>query len=104
MVGMGQASADSVNAKNYLHGRGDYTNRYNNNGNRFVVVQPGINLEMNLLRYAKLYVGANYRLSFLNDNQTALLPANTLQGFSINAGLKMGLFDYKLGRKKAANM
>ena len=105
MFGMGRASTDSVNANNYGHGRGgDYTNRYNNNGNRFVVVQPGINLEMNLLRYAKLYVGANYRLSFLNDNQTALLPANTLQGFSINGGLKIGLFDYKLGRKKAANM
>lgn len=72
------------------------------NGNGFLVVQPGIHLEMNLMRYAKIYVGANYRLSFLTDNQSALLPANTLQGFSINAGLKLGLFDYKLGRKKVA--
>lgn len=102
MIGGGEASADSVRAEkghdwndNLGHDNGDH------NGNSFVVVQPGIHLEMNLMRYAKIYVGANYRLSFLSDNQTALLPANTMQGFSISAGLKMGLFDYKLGRKKA---
>ncbi len=102
MIGGGEASADSVRADNghdwndnlgHDKGRG--------NGNGFVVVQPGIHLEMNLLRYAKIYVGANYRLSFLSDNQTVLLPANTLQGFSMSAGLKLGLFDYKLGRKRA---
>ena len=102
MIGGGEASADSVRANKghdwndtLGNGKGDH------NGNGFIVVQPGIHLEANLLRYAKIYVGANYRLSFLTDNQTALLPANTLQGFSMSAGLKLGLFDYKLGRKKA---
>lgn len=102
-IGAGQVSIDSVNTR-YGRDRNDsFGHGYNaTNRNSFVVVQPGIALEMNLLRYAKLYVGANYRLSFLNDNQTTLLPANTLQGFSVNAGLKVGLFDAKLHRKKAA--
>ena len=65
-----------------------------------MLVQPGIHLEANLMRYAKFYVGVNYRLSLLIDNQTTLLPANTLQGFSITAGLKLGLFDFKLQHKK----
>lgn len=105
MIGAGAASADSVRTK---YGRDFGFEGKNRNGrlttNAFVVVQPGINLEMNILRYAKLYVGANYRLSFLADNQTALLPASTLQGFSITGGLRMGLFDFKLNRKKAAVM
>lgn len=107
MIGGGEASADSVHTSNDNgndHNKDVYgikENDTNQNSNSFVVVQPGIHLEANLLRYAKIYVGADYRLSFLTSNQTALLAANTLQGFSISAGLKMGLFDFKLNRKKA---
>jgi hypothetical protein len=100
-IGAGEASTDSLKT----NGRDEHSFRSdgiygNKNGNSFVIVQPGLNVEMNLLHYAKLYIGANYRLSFLSDNQTALLPASTLQGFSISAGLKVGLFDFKLNRKK----
>ena len=103
VIGMGEASADSVSTRGGHGFMYDHENGFgrNANSNSYVVVQPGINVEMNLLRYAKLYVGANYRVSFLSDNQTALLPASTLQGFSVNAGLKLGLFDFKVGRKKA---
>ncbi len=103
MIGAGEASVDSIgstrgrNDRRYDHG---FLGGYRTNRNSYVVVQPGIHLETNLMRFAKLYVGANYRLSFLTDNQTTLLPANTMQGFSINAGLKLGLFDFKLNRKK----
>lgn len=107
VIGGGEASADSVSTRSD-NGNGHDKDVYgttesakNQNSNGFVVVQPGIHFEANLLRYAKIYVGADYRLSFLTSNQTTLLPANTLQGFSISAGLKMGLFDFKLNRKKA---
>ncbi len=40
------------------------------------------------------------KISFLSDNQTPLLPANTMQGLSLNAGLKLGLFDFNLHRKQ----
>lgn len=103
MVGVGEASADSLGTKGERNGRyhdNGFLGQNHDNSNAYVVVQPGIHLETNLMRFAKLYVGANYSLSFLTDNQTALLPANTMQGFSINAGLKLGLFDFKLNRKK----
>lgn len=95
----GRASADSLYSRWDRHGE---WNRFrSSNANSFVVIQPGINVEMNLIRFAKLYVGANYRLSFLTENNSALLPANSLQGYSINAGLKLGLFSMNLKRKKA---
>ena len=99
-VGAGRASADSLGYRWGRHGNDWYGYRtaYTN---RFIVVQPGINVEMNLLRFAKLYVGANYRLSFLTSNQTALLPANSLQGYSIHAGLRLGLFGLNIKRKNA---
>jgi hypothetical protein len=94
----GRASADSLSSRWGRHGDGD--RHHSGYSNSFVVVQPGINVEMNLMRFAKLYVGANYRLSFLTENNTTLLPANSLQGYSINAGLKLGLFSMNLKRKK----
>lgn len=103
MVGVGEASADSLNTIGERDGRNHdngFLNQDSRNNNAYVVVQPGIHLEANLMRFAKLYVGANYRLSFLTDNQTVILPANTMQGFSINAGLKLGLFDFNLHKKK----
>lgn len=105
-IGGGEASVDSVHTTHtdYLNEPDLKSNDGNRNSNGFVVVQPGINLEMNLLRYAKIYVGANYRLSFLTDNQTALLPANTLQGFAISAGLKVGLFDFNVQRRKKMSL
>lgn len=100
-IGVGEASADSVRTENnHDMNEGTHNNNDLRNQNDFVIVQPGILMETNILRYAKLYVGANYRLSFLSDNQTALFPASTLQGFSVSAGLKLGLFAFKLGRKK----
>jgi hypothetical protein len=103
IVGIGEASVDSLGISGRRNGRyqeNGFFGHNRTNRNAYVVVQPGIQLETNLMRFAKLYAGANYRLSFLTDNQTALLPAITMQGFSVNAGLKLGLFDFKLNRKK----
>lgn len=108
IIGTGEASIDSVVTKGNDSfeedmGSGEDSPEYggeNSRTNAFMLVQPGIHLEANLMRYAKFYVGVNYRLSLLIDNQTTLLPANTLQGFSITAGLKLGLFDFKLQHKK----
>ncbi|MBL7816832.1 MAG: hypothetical protein JNL70_17555 [Saprospiraceae bacterium] len=99
MVGMGRASADSLTYK--WGRRDDWYDVRNANSSRFVVVQPGINVEMNLIRFAKLYVGASYRLSFLTDDATTLLPANSLQGYDIHAGLRLGLFGVNIKRKQA---
>jgi hypothetical protein len=104
MVGMGEVSADSLSNYNggwykENHAR-DFGFNRNSNSNSYVVIQPGINVEANLLSFMKLFVGANYRFSILNDNNSALLTANTLQGLSISAGAKVGIFDHHFGKHK----
>jgi hypothetical protein len=51
-----------------------------------------------MIRYLKLFGGANYRLAFNNSNAT--IPKNTFSGLSLNLGVKVGLFDYWIGKKQ----
>ncbi len=99
VVGMGSASADSLRTEG---GHKHYDSGFDGqgrDGNEYVVVQPGIQLEANLIRFVKLFGGVNYRLAFASGSSTTTLPKNTLQGISINVGLKIGLFDYHLGKR-----
>lgn len=58
------------------------------------LIQPGVVAEANLSRFAKMFVGANYRFAFDNSG------LNTdYKGFSANIGLKLGIFDYAVNRK-----
>lgn len=50
-------------------------------------IQPGINLEVNLFKYAKLFGGVNYRFAFgRNSNES-------VQGVSGQFGFKFGVFN-----------
>lgn len=67
----------------------------------FAFVQPGFQIETNLLRWAKLYAGASYRVGFATDSQNQLKTSN-VQGLSAQVGLKLGWFDFsteKLNRR-----
>jgi len=102
-VGMGNASYDSIGTFRTK----DTSNRMNmmnqpRNGNQFFVIQPGIQFEANLMKVAKVYLGANYRFAFNQDNANTL-STNYMQGFGVYAGLKVGLFDYNIKSKKAKN-
>jgi hypothetical protein len=99
MVGVGWAQADSTISRfdNFFEER---NKGYSRRGNSYAIIQPGVNVEANLLKFMKLYVGANYRFSILNDNNSTVLPASALQGLSISAGIKMGIFNYHFGKKK----
>lgn len=66
-----------------------------NHGNMSRIIQPGVNVEANLNRYAKFYVGANYRFAFSHNSSNT----TDLSGFAANAGLKLGIFDYSLKKK-----
>lgn len=59
------------------------------------IIQPGVNVEANLSRYAKFYVGANYRFAFSHNSSNT----TDLSGFVGNVGLKIGVFDYTLKKK-----
>jgi len=55
-------------------------------------IQPGINLEVNLFKYVKVFGGANYRFAFGEEKTPDMSrAAGTL-------GVKVGVFDYRKKR------
>jgi hypothetical protein len=64
----------------------------------FYIIQPGVEVEMNLIKYIRFYTGVNYRIaSSRNSNNT--LTSEVYNGLSVNAGIKIGLFEMKAGKK-----
>jgi len=63
-------------------------------GPKSLGIQPGVQLELNVLKHLRLCTGANYRFAF-GENSTA-----AMRGFVGTVGLKVGLFDRKLPKKK----
>jgi hypothetical protein len=116
LIGGGMASIDSVGSKNNnwsMGGRNRGKNRGFENGTKeggnsanFMVIQPGINIEANVVRFAKIYIGASYRivptLTNATSNTTAYPALTTTQlgGFNVNVGAKIGIFDYQLHQKR----
>lgn len=104
-VGAGQARVDTLGSFG-RRGR-DWDDFSSRNRNPFFIVQPGFRLEANIIRFAKLYVGANYRavlgtnsVTYFNGTSAVAVTNSQLSGLSFSAGLKVGLFDFKTKRKK----
>lgn len=57
------------------------------NGPSTFGIQPGVNLELNVFKYGKLFAGVNYRAA-IGQNSTS-----DMKGFSGQVGMKFGLFD-----------
>lgn len=66
--------------------------------NSFALIQTGVHAEANLIRYVKVFGGASYR--FAVNNSVTTVPTNTMQGLSLDLGLKLGIFDMSLKRHK----
>jgi hypothetical protein len=80
------------------------------NGSEFVIIQPGINLEANLIRYVKIFGGVNYRFaSKVANNRNGVattsdtIPAKQVSGITAIIGLKFGLFDYNFHKRDSVN-
>ena len=111
LIGGGSARVDSSN--NYRDGFGRNGGRdrdknggreFNGRGTNFFVIQPGINIEANVIRFLKIYVGASYRITpSVNTEVSTTLPtptASQLSGLNVSAGVKLGVFDYQLHRER----
>lgn len=70
----------------------DYHNDFR--GPKSLGIQAGVNLELNLHKYVKLFTGINYRFA-AGKNST-----QEMEGLSGTVGLKLGLFDQKIAKKK----
>jgi hypothetical protein len=73
-------------------GPGRGMNRNDRRGPGTLGIQPGINLEVNLFKYVKVFGGANYRFAFGEEKTPGMSrAAGTL-------GVKVGVFDYRKKR------
>jgi len=91
---IGAGSTETRNSFEGFDRRGRYDDRFEFNKNGSFVLQPGVNVEANIFKYAKVFLGANYRLAANKSGYNA-----DLSGFSSSLGLKFGVFDYKLKKK-----
>jgi hypothetical protein len=110
-LGFGMASVDSFDfAKNYPDSLDHHDGREFNgdhgrgmrDGTRFGSIEPGINVNLNLFKYGKFFIGTSYRIAaFAKNNAAAVyqLSGSQLGGLNFNMGLKLGIFDYKFHRK-----
>lgn len=62
------------------------------NGPRTLGIQPGINVEVNLLKHWKIFGGANYRFAFGEEKTPGMSRA------AATFGVKVGVFDKKVKR------
>ncbi len=78
-------------------GRHNFGGR-NEFNNYFGFITPGLNLEVNLMKFAKVYVGASYRIATNLKNNTGYttVAANDFSGINFVIGTKLGLFEYKV--------
>ncbi len=63
-------------------------------GPKSLGIQPGVQLELNVLKHLRVFTGANYRFA-VGENST-----DAMRGFVGTVGLKVGLFDRSLKTKK----
>ncbi|MFM7020628.1 MAG: hypothetical protein ACKOXC_07505 [Aquirufa sp.] len=63
-------------------------------GPKSLGIQPGVQLELNVLKQVRLFGAANYRFAF-GENSTS-----EMQGFVGSVGVKVGLFDHTWKKKK----
>jgi hypothetical protein len=119
LIGGGMARVDSVGLKSntwYGGGRGKgrdgyrYDSKNGGNNAAFMVIQPGVNIEANVFRFAKIYLGASYRIvptltsSTANTAAYPTLTTSQLSGLNVNIGAKVGIFDYQLHQKRTRSV
>lgn len=63
---------------------------YDHDSNWFFLVEPGINVELNLLKWMRFTPGVSYRIA--NGSQSQGLTDKKISGGSINLGFKFGKF------------
>lgn len=65
----------------------------------FFVVEPGVNLEVNITKFMRFDLGASYRL--VEFTEMDYLSNSDLSNLAVNASLKFGLFNKQKKEKKA---
>ncbi|HNQ83983.1 MAG TPA: hypothetical protein PKM34_10095, partial [Bacteroidales bacterium] len=76
----------------YEYGDGDYNYDYYGyyNWDSFFVVEPGVEIELNVIKFFRIGVGASYRIT--TNLSMDGLPKDMLNGFNAAVTFKFGKF------------
>jgi len=69
------------------------SNNYQYNYDMFFVVEPGVELEINMVKFFRIALGASYRFTngvLLNYSLTEAVPIDALDGFNFYLNFKFG--------------
>ncbi|HQQ97629.1 MAG TPA: hypothetical protein PLX35_10210 [Cyclobacteriaceae bacterium] len=107
LVGLGMARTDtttSIQPDPFMRGRFDRP--ASGNSRSFLVIQPGVNAEINLFPHLNLFAGVSYRIVGDAGHNRINLPTvdsptlGQLQGLTLSAGLRLR-FDFNVRRKNS---
>lgn len=70
----------------------DNTNAISTGNANFIIAEPGLMIEINIWKYAKLGLGSSYR--YIGNVSYNSLTSSGIKGFSAVASIKFGMFDY----------
>jgi hypothetical protein len=89
---IGWGGASYVSDKEYYEWDGDEwdSGHKNLDTDIFFSVEPGVRLEINVLKFMKINGGVSYR--FVNGLELINTPANMMDGLAFNFGMKFGKF------------
>ncbi len=111
--GLGNFSIDSVNGlgindtfdHGHGNGHGGFFGRGNarNGNNNFGYITPGLNLEVNVMKYARIFLGVSYRIAIGLKNNTSYttLSSSDFSGLGMSIGAKIGLFEFNVRKDKS---
>lgn len=101
---MGVGGISAAQSYNWSGGHHHYDhNNYYNDTDVFLVFEPGVDIEFNIVKFFRIALGASYRLTngvnlrykYLDDNydeQIIQIDKNALDSFTFNIGFKFGWF------------
>jgi hypothetical protein len=105
IIGAGGVTVNPLDKRNKYHWDYDYNYSYNEyDYDYFFVIEPGVEIEFNLLRYLRMAVGASYRFTnnvnvtydYIDENtdldKEIVLDQQVLHNFSINMSIMFGWF------------
>lgn len=105
LIGAGGVTVNPTDNRNRYHWDYDYDyDNYPYDYDWFFVIEPGVDVEFNLLRYLRMSVGASYRFTnninlvydYTEDNSDTrkeiVLDQGVLNNFSINMAIMFGWF------------
>ncbi len=78
-----------ITENDYRNDNGRYVNEFDESS-AFAVIEPGIEVELNLTKFFKIGLGASYR--YVTESNLANMTNNDLSGYSGSFSLKFGNF------------